>query len=479
MLKTGSTKLVWIRRAASRQLSGPLLVVTSIEGYPLVSTWDPNWVWMQIAWETRWSSWCRNNKRWHTADQNHYANLVHLLEQARKANLWLNSSKMNFRKSEVRFMGHLITKDGLKPDPEKVRAVQEMPKANFQERTPNISLLGFVNYLFKFLPRLSEVTKPLREMTGKEAKFIWSPQHETAFQEMRELVVRHPMLKHYDQQEEVTVQCDASECGLGAALPQNGQPVDFASRSLSQTERQYGQIEKECLAIVFSCEKFSQYLAGREKITVESDHKPLHSIFQKSILSAPWRLQRMMLRLQRFNLDVKYKPGAQMYVAYHLSRASLADNKEMTDSFQVFALEVKTRTPFDSIKVAQERLSPLQSAQHKISSWRLLRRKEKRDRCPVQIRDYRNYREEISLHNSLLFKSQRVIVPKAMRSEILSKLHSSHQGIVSCLRKVKGMVFWPGMNSETKSLVEIYIVCADFQAKSACKLANAVSSNSR
>ena len=168
---------------------------------------------------------------------------------------------MNFRKSEVRFMGHLITKDGLKPDPEKVRAVQEMPKANFQERTPNISLLGFVNYLFKFLPRLSEVTKPLREMTGKEAKFTWPPQHETAFQEMRELVVRHPMLKHYDQQEEVTVQCDASECGLGAALPQNGQPVDFASRSLSQTERQYGQIEKECLAIVFSCEKFSQYLA--------------------------------------------------------------------------------------------------------------------------------------------------------------------------------------------------------------------------
>ena len=255
-------------------------------------------------------------------------------------------------------MGHLITKDGLKPDPQNVRAVQEMPKPTSKKEL--LSLLGFVNYLSNFLPRLSEVAQPLGEMTAKETKFIWSPQHERAFQEVRELVVRHPVFKYYDLKEEVTVQCDASEYGLGAALLQNGQPVAFASRSLSQTERQYAQIEKECLANVFSCERFSQYLAGRQKITVESDHKPLQSIFQKSVLSAPCRLQRMMLRLQRFKLDVKYKPGAQMYVADHLSRASLAENKETTDSFQVFALEVETLTPFDSIKVAPERLSQLQ-----------------------------------------------------------------------------------------------------------------------
>ena len=178
------------------------------------------------------------------ANQNHDENLVRLLEQARKANLRLNSSKMNLRKSEVRFMDHLITKDGLKPDPEKARAVQEMPKPTSKKEL--LSLLGFVNYLSKFLPRLSEVAQPLREMTAKEAQFIWSPQHETAFQEVRELVLRHPVLKYYDLKEEVTVQCDASEYGLGAALLQNGQPVAFASLSLSQTERQYAQIEKEC-----------------------------------------------------------------------------------------------------------------------------------------------------------------------------------------------------------------------------------------
>ena len=118
------------------------------------------------------------------------------------------------------------------------------------------------------------------------------------------------------------MQCDASEYGLGAALLENGQPVAFASDPCHGL-RQYAQIEKECLAIVFSCERFIQCLAGRKKITVKSDHKLLQSIFQKTIHAAPCRLQRMMLRLQRFNVEVKYKPGAQMYVADHLSRASL------------------------------------------------------------------------------------------------------------------------------------------------------------
>ena len=121
-----------------------------------------------------------------------------------------------------------------------------------------------------------------------------------------------------------------------------------------------------------------------------------------------------------------------MYVADHFSRASLADNKEMTDSFQVFALEEETLTPFDSIKGAPERLSQLQKCTAQdvvletLTTTVLTGWPEKRDECPVQIRDYWNYREESSLDNGLLFKSQRVIVPKAMRSEILSRIHSSH-----------------------------------------------------
>ena len=92
-------------------------------------------------------------------------------------------------------------------------------------------------------------------------------------------MVNHPVLKFYDPLAEVTLQCDASEYGFGATLLQDGQPVAFASSTLSPTERNYAQIEKEFLAIVFGCQRFDQYLARKDKITVESDHKPLQAIF--------------------------------------------------------------------------------------------------------------------------------------------------------------------------------------------------------
>ena len=209
----------------------------------------------------------------------HDTNLTRLLQRARETNLKLNNSKINLRKSEVKFMGHVITDEGLKPDPDKVKAVEEMPRPTCKKEL--LSLLGFVNYLSKFLPRLAEVAQPLRNLTAKEAPFLWSPQRETAFAEIKQLVVNHPVLKFYDHKAEVTLQCDASDYGLGAALLQDGQPVANVSRTLSPTEKNYAQIEKECLAIVFDCQRYDQYLARKDKIYVESDHKPLQAIFKK------------------------------------------------------------------------------------------------------------------------------------------------------------------------------------------------------
>jgi hypothetical protein len=179
---------------------------------------------------------------------------------------------------------------------------------------------------------------------------------------VKNLVSKHPVLKYYDVSEEVTIQCDASEKGLVASLLQNGQPVAFASRTLTQIEKRYAQIEKECQAIVFGCQKFSQYISRRDKVTIESDHKPLQSIFKKSLLEAPCRLQRMMLRLQRYNLEVLYKPWSQMYIADHLSRASVKDTGTPDEDFQVFAAELKGIGPLNTIKISSERLGQLQKA---------------------------------------------------------------------------------------------------------------------
>ena len=133
-----------------------------------------------------------------------------------------------------------------------------------------------------------------------------------------------PILSYYDPKEELVTQCDASQKGLGAALLQKGKPIAYASRALTDTETRYAQIEKEMLAIVFSLEKFHQYTFGR-LVIVRSDHKPLESILKKPLSSAPRHLQGMMMRLQKYNIDVCYECGARMYIADLLSRAYLPE----------------------------------------------------------------------------------------------------------------------------------------------------------
>ena len=137
-------------------------------------------------------------------------------------------------------------------------------------------------------------------------KFIWSKVHEDAFNKLKDMISQPPVLQYYDLDEQVVLETDASDYGLGAVLLQNGRPVAFASRTLTQVERRYSQIEKECLALVFGCTRFDHYLHDRAKIKVLTDHKPLETILAKSINTAPKRLQRMMLRLQKYHLDVSY-----------------------------------------------------------------------------------------------------------------------------------------------------------------------------
>ena len=137
-------------------------------------------------------------------------------------------------------MGHVISSDVLKPDPDKITCKQEL-----------MSLFGFINYLARFLPQVAQLSQLLGDLTTKNAQFVCSSLHDRPFSEVKHLVGSHPVLKYYDINEEVKLQCDASEKGLGATLLQRGQRVAFASRTLSTTERRYAQIEKEYLAIVF------------------------------------------------------------------------------------------------------------------------------------------------------------------------------------------------------------------------------------
>ena len=136
-------------------------------------------------------------------------------------------------------------------------------------------VLVVANYLAKFTPKPCTVCEPLQRLLDKDSVFDWLPQHEMAFSRTKELITQAPVLQYYDVNKEVSLECNSSEVGLGAVIKQGGHPIMYASRALTKTEQNYAQIEKECFVIVFAAEHFEQYILGKEKVKVFSDHKPL------------------------------------------------------------------------------------------------------------------------------------------------------------------------------------------------------------
>ena len=186
---------------------------------------------------------------------------VKFLERCKERGVKLNMDKLHLRHTEVPFIGHVATDQGLRIDPAKVRAIIEMPAPTDKAEVQR--LLGLAQYLNKFLPRLSKITRPLRELTQTNTQWVWKTAQPDALEALKRAVSATPVLRYYNLEDEVTLQCDASQFGLGAALLQNEQPVAYASRAISNAETRYAQIEKELLAIVFACERFESYVYGR------------------------------------------------------------------------------------------------------------------------------------------------------------------------------------------------------------------------
>ena len=185
---------------------------------------------------------------------------------------------------EVEFLRHLITSEGLKPDPGKIDAILKMERPSSVQEIQRLN--GTVNYLARFLPQLSAVMQPLMILTIKEQDWAWGVEQEKSFNDVKDLVTQAPVLTYFDVNKPLALQCDSSEKGLGAALMQDGRPVVYASRALRDAETRYSQIEKEMLAIVWSLQRFHQYAFGKHTI-VQSDHKPLESLMRKPLAKAP------------------------------------------------------------------------------------------------------------------------------------------------------------------------------------------------
>ena len=229
-----------------------------------------------------------------------------------------------------------------------------------------------------------------------------------------------------------------------------GKPLAYASRALSTTEVGYEQIEKECLAIVFSLERFRQYTFGRKTI-VSTDHKPLETIVKKPLCKAPKRIQGMLFRLLQYDIVVNYTKGNEMHIADTLSRAYLADGEDSCEQFsQINAVE--------HLPIGQSTMSLLRTAIAEDGHMQTLKQTivagwpDNRADVNTDIASYFSMRDELAVHYGLIFRGECVIVPQGMRKHIKKRLHLSHLGADSMVRRARECVFWPGMAAEIKQL---------------------------
>ena len=246
---------------------------------------------------------------WGKTKKEHDDRLTAVVERIKNSGLKLKESKCCIRQSEVKFFGHFLSAQGIRPDPDKVNAICDMPSPT--NVTELMSMNGMVNYLSRFIPDLAKTWKPVTDLLKSSVIWQWTSLQQKAFEDVKAQLKTLPTLTYYKTDRPTVVSADASSYGIGAVLLQkNGEilePIAFASRTLTSTESKWAQIEKESLASLWACEKFSKYLIGLYSFELLIGHKPLVPlILTKDLDKAPVRCRRLPLRLMPFNAKVKY-----------------------------------------------------------------------------------------------------------------------------------------------------------------------------
>ena len=384
-----------------------------------------------------------------------------VLDRSREVGLKFNPKKVKLRVPEVSYVGHLFSAEGLKPDPEKIRAINDMPPPVDKEGV--LRILGTVNYLDKFIEHKADIQEPISQLTQKDAAFVWKKTQQEAFNHLKSVITSAPALAYFDNTKETVLNVDASIKGLGAVIMQDGKPVAFGSKTLTSCERRYANIERELLAIVWGAQKFHTYVYGR-RVIVETDHKPLESIFRKPLNDAPPRLQRMLLKLTKYDLDVRYVPGKQQVISDCLSRAPISDTAPATEPEDVIGINLIEDLGFESSTLKRfKETSSNDETSRVVMEYVLKGWPSEKEQVDELAREYWSFKEELSVEDGLLFKSDRIVVPRSLRAEVLDEIHGAHMGESKSLSFARDYVFWPSMTAQIKDRVSSCSICNAFR----------------
>ena len=398
-----------------------------------------------------------------TSKEEHLKTLEMVLSRLEKYGIKLKRAKCKFMLPSVEYLGYHISGEGIRPTEEKRRAIVDAPVP--QDVTQLKSFLGLVNYYSKFLPCLSHTLAPLYRLLSKHQQWGWGPEQSAAFQKAKSQLASDLLLTHFDPSKKIVLSCDASPYGIGAVLSHmyedgSDRPIAFASRSLAPAEKNYSQIEKEGLAVVWGVRKFHQFLFGREFV-IYSDHKPLQFLFseRKSVPTmASSRIQRWALTLSAYKYQLVFRAGKEQGNSDGLSRLPLSDTPDdvplpadtvlMLQSLPeicpvITAASIKYWTDRDPILSAVRGLV--------LQGWT--------SQCKGEFIPYEQRKAELSVMNGCVLWGNRVVVPPPGRARIVNLLHEGHPGITRMKTLARSYLWWPGLDGELENKVRSCQAC--------------------
>lgn len=378
----------------------------------------------------------------------------------RKAGLKLKKHKCVIGVPKVEFLGFLIDANGIHPTPSKAEAIRSAPtptcKAELQ------AFLGLLNFYNSFLPHKASLAEPLHRLLDKNCPWVWGQVHRKSFQAVKDLLTSSAVLVQYSPHLPLIVTADASPYGIGGVLSHrlpNGReaPVAYYSRTLSSTERNYGQIDREALAIVASVKKFHDYIYGRP-FELVTDHKPLLGLLSgdrptPQILSL--RMSRWAAFLSAYDYALSYRPGKQIAHADALSRCPLP-------------IPIQDPAPALSVLLIEELDTPLTArdiAKHSAKDATLARVINWVERgWPADLNDeaflpFKARQHELTLQKGCLLWGHRVVVPPSLQPAILKCLHACHPGIVRMKGLGRSYVWWPQLDKDIQRWVSLCDLC--------------------
>jgi len=369
----------------------------------------------------------------------HLHHLAEVFRRLRDARLRLNPEKCHFCKSELKYLGHIVDRRGIRTDPEKVKSMTQWPQPTNVRQIRQF--IGLASWYRRFIPEFSATAAPLTKLTRKNARWQWGEEEEQAFQTLKKALASSPVLACPDFTRRFFLQTDASTTGLGAVLTQHFEDgekvIAYASRTLNGAEKNYSATELECLAVVWGIRHFRGYIEGYE-FTVITDHQALRWL--QKLESPTGRLGRWMLELQQYSFEVKYRRGKLNRVADALSRLPA-----------VRAIR-GPRCSWYYTQLQRVRAQPDAYPEYTVRRGKLFRH-------VLHSTDFR----ETSAN-----EQWKECVPKAERAAIMGRIHdhptAGHLGIAKTIARAAERYYWPRMFADVARYVRTCENCLAHKA---------------